>query len=215
MKRHIMFILLLLLLGAIVNIAVAWGCATWSPHYRLRGEESIEPPARWPAYLEALEWPAPTRAFEPGEVGLGVTRNLIFGGHMGFLSVCLDIRQFGLPARALQWEYPVGRPGGDRKMTEAAHEAAGLRTGIDVFGRNSGGPIRPLPMTPLYPGFLINTLFYAAIIWLLFFAPFAAQRMLRRRRGLCERCAYQIGTSPVCTECGSPVAGKVASEAKA
>jgi hypothetical protein len=62
-----------------------------------------------------------------------------------------------------------------------------------------------IPYVPLATGFTINTLFYALLLWLLFFAPFAARRMLRRRRGLCEQCAYPIGVSPVCTECGAAV----------
>ena len=64
---------------------------------------------------------------------------------------------------------------------------------------------RLLPLRPLWPGFIINTLFYALLLWLLFFAPFAARRMLRRRRGLCEKCAYPLGVSPICTECGAAV----------
>jgi hypothetical protein len=56
----------------------------------------------------------------------------------------------------------------------------------------------------LRPGFAINTLFYAAILWALFAAPFALQRRSRIRRGLCPACAYPVGESPICTECGAP-----------
>ena len=31
------------------------------------------------------------------------------------------------------------------------------------------------------------------------------RRTRRRRRGQCEKCAYPIGVSPVCTECGAAV----------
>jgi hypothetical protein len=58
---------------------------------------------------------------------------------------------------------------------------------------------------PIWPGFAINTIFYAAILWALFIAPGSVRRMIRRRRGLCPACAYPVGTSPVCTECGKPV----------
>jgi len=64
-----------------------------------------------------------------------------------------------------------------------------------------------------YDGFIINTLFYALLLWLLLFTPFAARRALRRKRRLCEKCAYPVGVSPVCTECGavipSPLRGRV------
>jgi hypothetical protein len=68
--------------------------------------------------------------------------------------------------------------------------------------------LRRIPVLPLWPGFITNTLFYALLLWLLFATPFAARRMLRRRRGLCEKCAYPIGVSPVCTECGAAVRPK-------
>jgi predicted amidophosphoribosyltransferase len=51
----------------------------------------------------------------------------------------------------------------------------------------------------------INTLFYAAILWLLFAAPFALLRWRRIKRGLCPACAYPVGTRDLCSECGTPV----------
>ena len=62
-----------------------------------------------------------------------------------------------------------------------------------------------IPGRPVWSGFAINTIFYAAILWLLFFTPGAVRRTIRRKRGLCPACAYPIGTSPVCTECGNHV----------
>ncbi len=66
------------------------------------------------------------------------------------------------------------------------------------------------PLAPLWPGFAINTLFYAAILWLLIPGPFALRRFLRVRRGLCPKCAYPMGESAVCTECGGALVKKVA-----
>ncbi len=65
------------------------------------------------------------------------------------------------------------------------------------------GPVdyRLLPLRPTWPGFAINTLFYAAILWLLP-GSFALRRFLRVKRGLCPKCAYPMGESSVCTECG-------------
>ena len=36
--------------------------------------------------------------------------------------------------------------------------------------------------------------------------PFVLRRFLRVRRGLCPKCAYPMGESSVCTECGKPLA---------
>ncbi|MCI0362376.1 MAG: hypothetical protein L0219_00750 [Phycisphaerales bacterium] len=63
-------------------------------------------------------------------------------------------------------------------------------------------------MLPIWPGFAINTIFYAAILWggwLLFAAPGLVRRRRRIKRGLCPACAYPIGASATCTECGKAI----------
>jgi len=65
-----------------------------------------------------------------------------------------------------------------------------------------------LPYRPILPGFAINTLFYAGVLWVLFCGPFAMRRMIRRRRSQCPACAYPIGTNEVCTECGAAVTAR-------
>ncbi len=74
--------------------------------------------------------------------------------------------------------------------------------------------IGALPHIPIVPGFIINTVFYAMLLWLPSTPPFAVRRKIRRRRGQCEKCAYPVGTSPVCTECGAAVSNGVPREAE-
>jgi hypothetical protein len=62
-----------------------------------------------------------------------------------------------------------------------------------------------LPKRPVWLGFVANTFFYAAILWLLIPGPFALRRLIRRRRDLCPKCAYPVGESDACTECGQPL----------
>ena len=62
--------------------------------------------------------------------------------------------------------------------------------------------LRRLPCRPIWPGFGVNTIFCAATLWLLIPGPFALRRFVRRRRGLCPGCAYPVGGSVVCSECG-------------
>jgi hypothetical protein len=52
---------------------------------------------------------------------------------------------------------------------------------------------------------LVNTIFYAAILWVLFTAPGSIRRWRRVRRGLCPACAYPVGVWGTCTECGGPL----------
>jgi len=64
---------------------------------------------------------------------------------------------------------------------------------------------RALALSPIWPGFAINTVFYAALLWLLFAAPFALRRRRRINGGLCPKCAYDLRATQagVCPECGA------------
>lgn len=60
-----------------------------------------------------------------------------------------------------------------------------------------------LPVTPIWPGVIINSIFYAGLVHCLFLGPAIVRRRLRTRSDRCPQCAYPRGTSPRCTECGS------------
>jgi hypothetical protein len=64
---------------------------------------------------------------------------------------------------------------------------------------------RLIPLRPIWPGLLANTVFYGVILWALWFTPGAVRRGLRRRRGACVRCGYdRRGISGGrCAECGA------------
>ena len=66
-----------------------------------------------------------------------------------------------------------------------------------------------LPLRPIWPGFVANTAFYAAILWLLIPGPFALRRFIRVKRGRCVKCGYPMGESAVCTECGKAIPRRV------
>ena len=60
-----------------------------------------------------------------------------------------------------------------------------------------------LPLRPLLIGFALNTIFYAAILWMPF-APFVLRRHIRRKRGHCIKCGYDLrgDFAAGCPECG-------------
>jgi hypothetical protein len=62
---------------------------------------------------------------------------------------------------------------------------------------------RRIPLVPL-PGLVVDAMFWGAALWLFLGAPGALRRPRRRRRGLCERCAYPIADLANCPECGTP-----------
>ena len=76
-------------------------------------------------------------------------------------------------------------------------------------GLHIGGLIdRTFGLRPIFPGFVVNTLFYAALWGAILFASRGAWRAFTRwrrsRRGLCPRCAYDLAGSSAhgCPECG-------------
>ena len=73
---------------------------------------------------------------------------------------------------------------------------------------------RLLLLRPLWPGFMLNTLLYAAALWFVFFAPFKLRRHLRTRRGLCPACGYPVGGAAVCSECGKALLKRRSAEAR-
>jgi hypothetical protein len=83
-----------------------------------------------------------------------------------------------------------------------------VRGGIQTSLSDWGGGIahntdpRVLPLLPVWSGFAVDTVFYATVLGL-FRAPFVVRRFLRRRRGRCPSCGYLASDSPVCTECGA------------
>ncbi len=141
-----------------------------------------------PLWAESLRQPSATYA----------------NGKQSFEERLIIARGWPCPAMALE---VIGRPRAQRFDV-----AGGFDLG-DPFASNAGALPRLIPYRPIWPGFALNTMLYAAMLWLLFAAPFALRRRVRIRRGLCPACAYPVGESDVCTECGQRVIGSLRSDA--
>lgn len=213
MKRRRVFVVLigLLLLGAVINVAVAWGCAR--VHAAIDGElipyqypehdnfiffidsrvgyEVVMPCERQGSVRDSQEafeyvWPVwwESEAVFPHGSGLAC----------------------GWPARSFSatQHYELVDDGSDTPIVnQIVHGGIPLP---ERQGRNGAFSIPGvLPFKPIWPGFAINTFFYAAIGWLVLVAPIQLRRQLRSRRGCCPACAYPIGANEVCTECGQCV----------
>ena len=234
MRRRIFIAAIFLLAGAVVNVAVAWWCAmtsfsahteqaiavydstiwqvdrisrtgavvfvsVWSRGRTVGPSRLTAQQVRGSGFFEAdpaellADWTrivSPTPEFESGEVSRETQA----------------VSARGLPMLALWCE--TTRRGAGR-----------IRGGFDTgslplnhwrwLKRIPGGSFlanpRVLPLRPLWPGFAVNTLFYAVVLWLLIPGPFVLRRLIRRRRGLCPACAYPMGESAVCSECGKRI----------
>jgi hypothetical protein len=66
--------------------------------------------------------------------------------------------------------------------------------------------IPAIPYQPIWMGLLADTAFYGATFWLLVLAPGGIKRAIRRRRGRCMRCGYDLrglDAAARCPECGA------------
>jgi hypothetical protein len=215
MRRRLALIVALLLAGAIANVAVALGCALH------REEFDRTPLATRINKASSAEF----RALNSGNF----TRN----GHGFDIGTDLRVKQGTKGGRQETWyTSPVSALGGEGTLGDVF--AVRIRSGWPCYGLEgfTGQVPHPsddvwrtrqvrawrknptdvqtwpddvVPLWAVWPGFAINTIFYAAALWALFYTPGSVRRMIRRRRGLCPACAYPVGTSPVCTECGKSV----------
>ncbi len=229
MKRHLLIIVVCLLLGAVVNVAVAWGCAVWLEVFRGQFERvrdrntdlGVFRAAKFSRvgamYFETVRWKgrvqqsvSPTddpNELLPGWTGLTAPTQAYESGKYQIEYRAVDLR--GWPMRSLWLEYTGhSRSGVLNVQGGLLTSALRTRSGTPLTRSGQSFPVA-LPLRPLWPGFAVNTLFYATLLWLLIPGPFALRRFLRVRRGLCPKCAYPIGESSVCTECGCGLAKRV------
>ena len=189
MKHRLLKLGVFLLLGTIVNVAVAWiaKSRTLGTEWQNQGRRLLERAER-----DALFNCAPPGFDQPPHVILaqcsffGMHRDTFIGSWDFSIDIVASFLRCGWPIESMCCEdWCITGPNGSVNQ---------MRLGSRFF-----------PTGILWPGFAINTIFYAAVVWLLFFAPFQFRRYRRIKRGLCPACAYPVGSSAVCTECGKPV----------
>ncbi len=236
MKR-IAIKLVFLLLGAVVNIAVAWGCVLWSPMtgYGVRAvtESDRQQAQRYRAVIDAEYWDASRGLGYAGEVVdlrtklttsvqvLGLIRDWEAAGYpaqdhwslppfsqryrAGWPMIALSGERWFLPLDSVQ-DYQSRPMPTKERIQLVSSIAIPDRFAHEIFDFGVGFP---LPIRPSL-GFLMNTVLYAAVLWLLLSAPFAARRLIRKQRGRCVRCGYDLrhAEHEVCPECGHSQASR-------
>ncbi len=192
MKRATLRIVFFLLLGAMINVAVAWGCVVAVPIALRPGEITIQELSADYQQIQCIQ-----RAF-------GRTRET--WGERYALPVVIDTGSpFGQRPAVSSWER-TGWPMRALYCSTSAHELAYTTDDGEVLAAGSEGKIddgielsperfavsssplpvttwRALPLRPIWPGFAVNTIIYAALVWLFFAGVYQTRRYIRRRRG--------------------------------
>jgi hypothetical protein len=207
MRRRALQIIVLLLLGAIVNVAVAIGVSCFAP-------ELVRSQTTSPTDVERQAWRENAHEEIRDFHLFSSTTYTIGTAYRKRELSAAKVDQNGFPLmdrneemEAWRWSIHAGFPctslhGEFWAWRQGRNSMSGWLPKGRIFLLNS---YTFLPLNIRWPGFAINTIFYAAILWVLFAVPLALRRRRRLKRGQCPACAYPIGTSEVCTECGKSI----------
>lgn len=196
-KRAVFKLLVFLLLGAAVNVAVAWLFVwnDWFGRPLLLGMESAEADANWNRCTPP-DWPRVGTTFAFRCKSFGTTIEGCSYQKNSTDEWSYTEWRIGLPLRSMSLRFLSDNAGNDK--AEGVWRVRGVE----------------LPTIPLALGFAFNTLTYAAPIGFAWTVAVAQLRRVRRRRRIaadrCPSCGYPVGASLLCTECGKQVKPKQA-----
>lgn len=204
--KHVRTVVICLLLGVVLTVGVAWGCARWALTGRATTTTShfsedhrvmvavVQGPGfaqynmahdRWSLVfiyeMNADPSVEPPWGREPSWV-LARDEQLDFDTTASVGS--------GWPLLSLQSSVAHD------SASEVAHRSIGIWLESAVHGE------WVLPAIPMGMGFIVDSAFYASISWVSLFGPLALLRHLRRHRGMCPTCGYDLANLDACPECG-------------
>jgi hypothetical protein len=210
MRRRVLTILLFLVLGALVDIAVAWGLAVVQSSTVLT--KVVGPPAlvddlHWLAYVHRR----PGACYIEGRAEM--RDRLGDADRPGWSITAKPPAERGVPLGWQVFEYARGWPmlshycrwSGPKYGTQDL-EWGWRISWLTRYQVQQEGNV--LPLAIIWPGFAINTIFYAIVLWLLIPGPFVLRRLIRVKRGRCPKCGYDLRGQPAevgaagCPECG-------------
>lgn len=194
-----------LCIGLCINVIVCWSCVLWGPW-----KENVRPPDL--ISLDEIDHGINNVSYQHG---LGWTRihKCNARGAEGLFAYWTSTYETttvsGLPMRALR-SHVEPYHGSD---TRDALQGLDLPI-LELFRRGFPTNRLPawlhahretrLPFVPVWTGFIINTVFWSFLSWLAVAGPNRIRRVIRRKRGLCMQCKYNLDDLPTCPECGTP-----------
>ena len=209
MRRWILRAVCWVVLGAAVNVGVAWACTS-----EFGGTERAVPrDGAWPSPAPK-SWPiAPVLDVERGLGWTDASARATDWDHLPSVEYTMSIYQVGWPWHSLYRRFLYTRCGEELDFLRTSRWERGFQgpDWLRVCRTVRDGNLPPfkrihslhVPICPLWPGFALNSLVYALPIALLWLTPGQLRRWHRRRRNLCIHCAYPVADpAKPCSECG-------------
>lgn len=199
-----------IILGVCGTIAIAWACAAWLPtddapaeissvaiaeslwetncvqrRFGVTSVNSMRSRTRYDAATNSLE-----RSGDGSDDADSLQQQILAGWpYRAFRCTRDNVVRIASPGRFMHY----------RQFAQDVKTRNGIEletTGIMTW--------RALPYEPLWPGLIADAALHSAGWWVILSGIVALRRNIRRRRGLCPVCAYDIRSSNLagCSECG-------------
>lgn len=209
--RRAAAIVAMLVFGAAAQVGVAYGLVF------ARQWEVVDDP--WPQELMMGGWPGPVPpGWRQSPEGIVVHPQRMFSnrsvaweweslrGQDELMKLEMNAWRIGWPLRSLGayrhvHVYPNARQSTKLVKWRAPWVQAWMNGHIQPPAK-PGDPPRVWPMYPIVTGFALNTVIYAAALAGVIWGAGWTKRWRRRRRGMCERCGYEVAGLAMCPECG-------------
>lgn len=194
--------------GALATIAVSWCCAIFAvpDQWESRAFGDHEKP-RWRGRVRAAEkgflwWSGMSRGsgWRRGQFHWFYHEDVPLLPGQTQRTTKVDFVEAGWPMPAMYGAFPHEPDAVDLRRTAIHFDRGASGTQDDVI----------LPLVPILPEFAMEAAGAGALFWVLSLALRRTRRAIRRRRGRCPECAYDLRggrtgspTSPLgCPECG-------------